>query len=400
MVILPLILAWTAGSFDQDANFRSLVPAEPLPLGGYSERSGAKFTEGGQDLGVFTIRTGNTVIAAVELVTIPRSLAKAVRQRTPGLNVVLFATHTHCAPDSQLLNDRMTVPVPGVATFQRKWLNWYADEIASAVKVTRELSGEWSAQSYFAPLARARRKLAVPDNRVVTIMAGGRPALTLFGAHPTLMEPTWTKLDGDWPGAYMRRYGGLCVTGPIGDASPVPPAPGLAMERQPDLFARGLNQAILTGGVESLPAPTVKRVPIKVPAAIAHPDFAASYKITPEIAKIVVEKFAEPEAEITLLTFGKFVVVGVPGEPTAAVARDIQEIGRKNGFSQVYVASHCDGWIGYLLQPADYDRGGYEATLSFYGREGANAVLDAVRVGLKSAPDGADPIGQIINRGL
>lgn len=397
MLILPLIVAWTSGSFVQDANFRSLVPPEPLPLGGYSERNGVKFTDGGQNLGIFTLRTGNSVIAAVEMATIPRSLANAVRQRTPGLTVVLFATHTHSAPDSQLLNDRMTVPVPGVATFQRKWLNWYADEIAIAVKESKAVSGDWSAQSYFAPLARARRPLAVPDNRALSILAEGKPAFTLFGAHPTLLDSSWMKLNGEWPGAYMRRYGGLCVTGPIGDASPVPPAPGLAMDRQPDLFARGLNQAILSGGVEAVSAPIITRIPIQVPAAVAHPDFASTYKITPEIAKIVVEKFAEPAAEITILRFGKLVVVGVPGEPTAALGRDIQEIGRKNGYAQVYVASHCDGWIGYLLQPADYDRGGYEATLSFYGRNGANAVLDAVRIGLKSAPDAANPVGQIIN---
>ena len=33
--------------------------------------------------------------------------------------------------------------------------------------------------------------------------------------------------------------------------------------------------------------------------------------------------------------------------------------------------------MGYILDPEDYDRGGYEATLSFYGRDQGEKVVDA-----------------------
>jgi hypothetical protein len=33
------------------------------------------------------------------------------------------------------------------------------------------------------------------------------------------------------------------------------------------------------------------------------------------------------------------------------------------------VAAHAGGWLGYLLEPEDYARGGYETCLSFHGRE-------------------------------
>jgi hypothetical protein len=54
------------------------------------------------------------------------------------------------------------------------------------------------------------------------------------------------------------------------------------------------------------------------------------------------------------------------------------------GFSSVLVCSHVNGWMGYILDPEDYDRGGYEATLSFYGREEGTKVVDAAVAALKA----------------
>ncbi len=57
------------------------------------------------------------------------------------------------------------------------------------------------------------------------------------------------------------------------------------------------------------------------------------------------------------------------------MGRQIVEAGHKLGLSDVLVLSHCNGWMGYILDPKDYDSGGYEATLSFYGREEGEVVV-------------------------
>jgi hypothetical protein len=56
------------------------------------------------------------------------------------------------------------------------------------------------------------------------------------------------------------------------------------------------------------------------------------------------------------------------------------------GAGPVLVAAHAGDWLGYLLQPADYARGGYEPCLAYHGRDLAprfvvrsRAALEAVR---------------------
>gem|GEM_PF-6755255 len=51
------------------------------------------------------------------------------------------------------------------------------------------------------------------------------------------------------------------------------------------------------------------------------------------------------------------------------------------------VLSHVGGWIGYILEPEDYDRGGYESQLAFHGRYASERVFDAARRALVQVRD-------------
>jgi hypothetical protein len=97
---------------------------------------------------------------------------------------------------------------------------------------------------------------------------------------------------------------------------------------------------------------------------------------------MAVRAFAPPVAEVQALRIGSTLLVGVPGEPTAEVAQAIQQLPQAQAYRHVVVVSHVNGWIGYILLPADYDRGGYEATLSFNGRETASRVVSAAGVAI------------------
>ncbi len=82
-------------------------------------------------------------------------------------------------------------------------------------------------------------------------------------------------------------------------------------------------------------------------------------------------------AVVTAMRVGKAVWVGIPGEPTSVLGRAIRDHGRRIGFGSVTVVSHANGWAGYLLDRADYVRGGYEGTLSFYGPEAGDRFVIA-----------------------
>ncbi len=375
-----------------------ITPPEPLPLGGYTERGAAKFQPGGEPLTARTLllecEGTKVALVAVEMLTMPESLVAAVQELAPkDVRLVLMATHTHCAPDSQMLNSRMTFAVPGIATFRRRQLEWYAQRIAEGV--TAATQAEPKAIDALA-LAQTKadlnhgRRGAKEVDRVASFLTtpSGEVLLTHFAAHPTLHDEAWMKLSGDWPGEVMRRTGGIVALGPIGDVSPEAKG-GDPVERQ-RLFVDGLLDAkrkakTATVWREGEPL-AYGSCPIELGKATPHPSFAKANKAPDSLAQVLVSRFAPPEAHVQVVEVGGLVLIAIPGEPTAALGRRIQAAARKQGFPRALVMSHAGGWVGYILEPKDYDKGGYEATLAFHGRGLADRVVEAAKKALDQLP--------------
>jgi hypothetical protein len=121
--------------------------------------------------------------------------------------------------------------------------------------------------------------------------------------------------------------------------------------------------------------------PVKLPDAVPHPEFVNSNGVTPELAQLVMTRFAPPAAELTLIQLGDLLLIGVPGEPTGAFARQLRAAAWQRGFRNSYVLSHTNGWAGYLLTAEEYQQGGYEATLSFYGPDVLTLFEESVSAG-------------------
>ncbi len=373
-----------------------ISPPEPLPLGGYTERKGKHMEPGGDPLYArcIELERGNLKIAIVvaEMLTIPESLCREVKARLPkDIHLFLQATHTHSAPDSQMLNDRMTFSVPGIATYRRKWLDWYADKIASSVTsaLAASQTEETSDLSAFAANVdanRPRRKGGKPE-RMALFLKGIAPVFAYYTAHPTVFDSEQNKTSGDWIGIAAQRFGTPILNGAIGDVSPAAdgPTPAAKMEDFFKRFAVGIGTKRPTWKTVWDARKPVKWFDVKIDLDSKHPSpaFLKDYGMPAPLAKSLVDKFAPPEANIAALRLGDLAIVGVPGEPTSILGNQIRDAGLKMRFKYVLVCSHVNGWIGYILDPADYDRGGYEATLSFYGRyEGpkvVSAAIDALR---------------------
>jgi len=366
----------------------SVVPPEPLPLGGYTARGKSLFSPGGDDLKVrcLTLKKGDTTIALVNLeqLTVPKSLYQWVRSRIPATTSLwMGATHTHCAPDSQMLNSSMVFEVPGIAKFDRVWLDWYGNRITACIqealaglekKPVRVQDGSVHVSTLFEN--RGRRRLATPIRTLTQWRGGDLPLWTTYGAHATIFGEDRLALSGDWPGRAMQMGGGLVFPGAIGDISPIGQGPTLEARVQ-DLAER-VNHV----GPEFLRIKTEDQLrfasaPIDLGPPVPHPTFAQVNKVTPGLAAMAVRAFTPTKAEIAAVRWGGSVMVGVPGEPSADLGRRIELDGRNLGFKHVVVVSHVNDWIGYILMPDDYDRGGYEATLCFHGREAATRVRQA-----------------------
>lgn len=365
------------------------MPPEPLSLGGYTARKQVPFEPGGDILTCtsLALRQGETtvVLASTDFLTIPQSLSEEVQKRLPkGVHLFLHATHTHCAPDSQRLNSRMTLRVPGIASFQRKWLDWTADKLAEIIQRSLNEPGlqvsnlqfrNWTAKNN-----RGRRKYAQPYTGGAMIEAGPY-ALFSYAAHATLYDETELHTRQDWPGELSKR-GLLVLNGAIGDVSPV------ATGETPAIKVRSMGEELFSGAMHARPQKAlalplaVITEPIELAKPVPHPTFAETYKVPPMLAAQVVKTFAPTHAKITAVRIGDVAIVGIPGEPSSELGRQIRQTGYALGFKQVLTISHVNGWIGYVLTGSDYDRGGYEATLGFYGREQGTRLVSAARTAL------------------
>lgn len=364
----------------------SIVPPEPLPLGGYTARRDAKFTPDGDDLKARTLilSQGSTKVALVslELLTVPATFQAEVKKRLPAdVKLILVATHTHGAPDSQMLNARMTFRIPGIAPYDRRMTAWFADQVAQGVKNAlvspAETATEVRLSTQKTVFNRGRRPGAQPDPNV-SLLTLAQTGLLHYAAHATLFGEERLALTGDWPGAVMARSSYLVLPGPIGDASPV--APGEKPEDQTKAMAEGLLQAARQAPAKTqTPALEFREQPVELGTPVPHPEFAKANNINDALATILTQRFAEPEAKLTGLLVGQTLLIGVPGEPTAELGRKIQRVAAESGFPDVLVVSHCNGWVGYILMPEDYKKGGYEATLALHGPDLALRIVDAAK---------------------
>lgn len=370
-----------------------IVPPEPLPLGGYTARQGRLSVSGGDTLLARTLilRRGaeQVIFMSAELLTIPESLRDAVERRLPaGSRLFLSATHTHCAPDSQMLNSRMTFSIPGIAAFRERWLDWYADRLASSVKAAKPvaaLTKIW-AEERRVDANRTRRNNPEPDTTQTQVVGFDRHAVPLFfhySAHPVIYGQDEQHLRSDWPGMVFDR--GQVLLGAIGDVSPK--ADGVEVEAKLRDFRKRLlkpaayfETTLAEGKVSDF---RFVRQDISLDPVTAHPDFAKDNGIGSGLANLIVGKFAPPRASVTAVRIGKLAIIGIPGEPTDELGRTIKSAGKNIGFSVVLVVSHVNGWMGYVLSESDYERGQYEATLSFYGPNQGKKVVEASIIALK-----------------
>ncbi len=374
---------------------QDITPTVSLPLGGYTERQDQKSVLGGDHLYAKTILLSQgkvrVAITSLEMLTVPTSLTEAVRARIPrSVHVLLCATHTHSAPDSQMLNSKMTFKIPGIASFKPYWLGWYADRIANSIDkalsakpvTVRKVVDE----TWLADCNRGRRKFAKPDQTAHLIhfeTKGGETNLFWYTAHATFYGAKELQTKEDWPGG-VGKVGFELIQGALGDVSPF--APGskgdspkqkIALFWQEMLMARAHSKST-TVWQPSLGRLGFERLPVSLGKPSANPEFAKTYKISKGLAQLLVTMFAPKEASVSAVTLGKLCLLGAPGEPSSKIGLEMEQKGRAKGYSDCLAISHCNHWIGYLLTPNDYDRGGYEANLNFYGRQSGENVVKAV----------------------
>jgi len=348
------------------------------------------------------------VMVALDHLLVPHSLTRAVLQAT-GLQppqLLLCASHTHCAPDSNGLNERMRFPLLGVGTFLPEFLAFTTERVAQAVRQARERMRPATvalAAAELPNLNRNRRGRRLLD-RTMTVARlddpQGKPiaALVVFAAHPTIYPHTMMQVSAEFPGvvqttlerALGRAAVALYLNGALGDVSPVADA-GKDDHERVRRYGTALADHALRLLRNAQPTPTrlqVHQQPARLPEAQPHPEFQESagrdFKVPEALLRELARQITPESAPVSLLALGELLLVGFPGEPISSLGLQTRELGREAGYRHTTPVALVNDWIGYILTRHEYLKGGYEATISFNGPDAGEAIMGAVRAGISA----------------
>jgi len=350
----------------------------------------------------------SAVIVALDHLLVPYSLTRAVLQATGLQPAQLFmsASHTHCAPDSNGLNERMRFPLPGVGTFSPEFLAFTTERIVQAVRQARQRMRPATlalAAAELPNLNRNRRGRRLLD-RTMTVArlddSRGKPiaAVVVFAAHPTIYPHTMMQVSAEFPGvvqatlerALGREAVALYLNGALGDVSPVADAGKDAHERV-RLYGASLadHAQRLLRAAQPAPARIRLQQPLaRLPEAQPHPEFQESvgrdFKVPEALLRQLARQITPDAAPLSLLALGDLLLVGFPGEPISSLGLRARELGREAGFRHTAPVALVNDWIGYILTRHEYLKGGYEATISFNGADAGEAIMGAVRTGISA----------------
>ncbi|MCS7066679.1 MAG: neutral/alkaline non-lysosomal ceramidase N-terminal domain-containing protein [Fimbriimonadales bacterium] len=348
------------------------------------------------------------VIVALDHLLAPGSLTRAVLKAT-GLQppqLFLAASHTHCAPDAMGMNERMRFPIPGVATFEPEFLRFTTERVSEAIRQARARLQPARLALHAEPIAglnRNRRGQGITDPTMTVVRVStptNKPIalLVIYAAHPTIYSHTMMEVSAEFPGVLQSGLEAvlgdgvvaLYLNGAQGDVSPVADEGKTDHERVQRYGNRLKAHALrlLQAVKPTRPRLSTHQQMVPLPSPRPHPEFQQSagreYKVPESLLSELVRQIVPSQAPVSLLVLGNLLLVGFPGEPITALGLEARRIGQAHGFRYIAPVALVNDWIGYILTREEYERGGYEATVSFNGPELGDAILAGVQQGIAS----------------
>ena len=383
-------------------------------LGGYvaKERTGHPAT-GIHDTcyaRTIVLSSGTTRVAVVslDLCFLPANMKSAVLSRigvsgVKAAGLFLAATHTHSAPDPLALHSANTGKAGDLSTYDPKLADWMADHIAqsineAAAKLTPAKVG--SMQVDKVGLNRNRRGERLTDDqltvvRVVSVDNKPLAEIVNYAAHPVYFGPSMMEVSGDWSGSMARILEAkepgvvaLFLNGAEGDASANGSDEGTSADKI-TTYAAKLGIAAYELMMQTRLTIDAKiscwTQTVQLPPRQPHPFFmlaAAAMRATPGQAKELVNQTMPTSCELSFIQIGPLLLMGFPGEPTAAVGLAAKALARERGVAIPAITALTNGWLGYLVTAEQYKAGKYEPTMSFYGETIGATILEGVKSGL------------------
>jgi hypothetical protein len=318
--------------------------------------------------------------------------------------IMLLPSHTHTSFDLMALHPGNTFGIPQVGLFHKELFEHTANELANLIraagaKLNPVVAG--SATVSAPDRNRNRRQGGATHDTDLTVTrvdtTAGRPLAVLVNwtAHPTFMDAKDMLFSGDWPGHLQRTMEALIgqgitamfYNGAEGDQSPTPPVDAASNWERAERYGREMGiQAWRTW--ERIQPRDIKvfgyhTETISLPKRQWHEDFmktgGAEYGLNEKMMPTFLDALQPTQTRTTSFRLGDLVILGVPGEMAAQLGMEAKAKARQlTGASAVTIGGLADEWISYILSAEEYRKGGYEASVSFYGETLGSTVIEGL----------------------
>lgn len=393
----PRVVAQAAGEGALRAGAgRSAIELPPdAPLAGY-RFFGRRAEEGAAPVHVrsLLLEAGGvrTAVVLVELMTMPPTLAAAIEERARAEGAactMVVASHTHSGPGGY---DPAFLPQLAIGRYDPEVDDAILRAVASSLAAARaELAPAVLAagESSVPQLASNRDRRSEPTDDRLTAFVLSRPdgsrvaTLARVSAHPTI-NPKRIGPSGDWPGFAMERLEreggvGFVVQGAAGDARPKrSAAPG-----------RGAVRTLLFGEAVAAAVREVPLQPVADPVALGCAEVAFDLPaadvrgMVPAGLGTLVSNLAVAAAPDTAqaiaFRLGDLALVGVPAEPMARFAPELEAAAARAGL-QGRVVGLAQGYVSYGIGGEELQAHSVSAHNAWFGADLAPRLAGAAEV--------------------
>ncbi|NOY37367.1 MAG: hypothetical protein GXO83_07295 [Chlorobi bacterium] len=306
-------------------------------------------------------------------------------------NILFLPSHAHTSLEMFALNDKNIFNMAPIGIFQQKLLDFVVESLANLIdSADRDLQPVKTGTASKQISGRNRNRRGSPFvDRSLTVTRidhlNGKPLAVLVNwtAHPTIMDEHDMWVSAGWPGYLQRELESWIGSGVVamfyngaeGDQSVIAGGGGSHYEKA-EIYGRNMAiEAIkIYRNIQPQKEATLDynyRI-ISLPERKPHPGFMETggkeYGLNKQNIQELLDQVLPTQTSVGACRLGDLLIVGAPGELIAQLGLEIKEKLKEHGIKYPVIGGLANQWISYILSEEEYEKSGYEASTSFYGK--------------------------------
>ena len=411
IITIILSLSLTASASDIKANVAAIKLTPPLELGYTLGGYGARMSEPAKGIHddiwakALILDNGEKKYALITLDILglppnvkPQVIARLNNKEWTEENIMFLPSHSHTSLEMFAMNDKNIFDMAPIGIFQQPLLDYVVKSLTALIESADQnlMPVKIGTKSkHIDGLNRNRRGEPFVDRDLTVTRIDyldGKPMTVLVNwtGHPTIMNDEDMFVSGGWPGYLQRELESwigegvvaMYYNGPQGDQSVIAKSAGSHYEKA-ERYGRTIainvvdvyNKIEVSNDVKF----SYNHKTIQLPEREAHPEFmktgGTEYGLNEENIMVLLNQVFPKQTTIGALRLGELLIVGAPGELIAELGLNIKKELKMNGIKYPAIGGLANQWISYILSEEEYEKSGYEASTSFYGKDLGKVVV-------------------------